>query len=385
MAAGKIKVKIETENADLRKALEKLIQSEAGFNIQDAADTSRADLFVFELGDDGGKDFKLINSLFDLDAVGEVFLISKHSNPELLLKAMRSGAKEFFSQPIKAGEITRALKRCKKRVEKTTNREPAKNGRIVNVIGSKGGVGTTTVAVNLAVSLAEGNNAQSVALVDLNTLYGEIPIFLELKYSYHWGEITNNISRMDTTFIMNILSRHSTGVYVLPSPAYLNSNKPPTPNVMEHLLGHMQKMFDFVVVDGGLPSNETCLKTIELSEVVVLVTILTLPCLANTSKLLKSLYAMGYPTKERIKIVVNRYLKSSEISLKDAEAGIERKIFRTIPNDYQTTVSAINQGKPLSYCAPKAAITDSVRELANSLQEGTENQKKKSWKFLRRG
>jgi pilus assembly protein CpaE len=154
---------------------------------------------------------------------------------------------------------------------------------------------------------------------------------------------------------------------------------------MEHLLGHMQKMFDFVVVDGGLPSNETCLKTIELSEVVVLVTILTLPCLANTSKLLKSLYAMGYPTKERIKIVVNRYLKSSEISLKDAEAGIERKIFRTIPNDYQTTVSAINQGKPLSYCAPKAAITDSVRELANSLQEGTENQKKKSWKFLRRG
>jgi pilus assembly protein CpaE len=385
MAVGKIKVKVETEKTNLRKALEQLIQSEEGFHIQNADDNTSVDLLVFELGDDIEKDFKLVHSLLDLDAVGELFLISKHSNPELLLRAMRCGAKEFFPQPIKEEEITRALKRYKARAEKTKIREPEKIGRIVDVIGSKGGVGTTTVAVNLAVSLAEGNNAQSVALIDMNTLYGEIPIFLELKKNYHWGEITNNISRMDTTFIMNILSRHSTGVYVLPSPAYLNSHKPPTPDVIEHLLGHMQKMFDFVVVDGGLPSNETCLKTIELSEVILLVATLTLPCLANTSKLLKSLYSMGYPTKERIKIIVNRYLKNSEISLKDAEAGIERKIFLTIPNDYRTTVSAINQGKPLSHFAPKAAITGSMKELANSLQKGPENQIKSGWKFLRRG
>lgn len=385
MATSNVKVRIEAKNANVRKVLEELIRSEEGFHVQSTADTGRADLLVFELGVDTGKDFKLVESLFDLNAVGELFLVSKNFGPELLIKAMRSGAKEFFSQPIKKEEFIQALARYKERVGKTKTRETTKIGRIVEVIGSKGGVGTTTVAVNLAVSLVEKKNVQSVALVDMNMLYGEIPLFLEIKPSYHWGEITNNISRLDTTFLMNILSRHPTGVYVLPSPAYLNSHKPPTPRIMEHLLGLMQGMFDFVIVDGGQPLNETCLKIIELSDTVFLLSNLTLPCLTNTNKLLKSLHASGYPTKERVKIIINRYLKNSEISRKDAEVGIERKIYWTIPNDYRTTLSAINQGKPISQFSPKAAITQNFKKLAESLLNVEDKKVKRGWKLLGRG
>jgi pilus assembly protein CpaE len=184
---------------------------------------------------------------------------------------------------------------------------------------------------------------------------------------------------------MNILSRHSTGVYVLPSPAYLNSHKPATPKTMEHLLTLMQGMFDFIVVDGGQPLDETCLRVIELSDTVFLVSTLSLQCLANTNKLLKSLHALGYPTKNRLKVIINRYHKNTEISLRDAEAGIERKVFWTIPNDYRTSLSSINQGKPFSQSSSKTAIAKSMNGLAESLFKGEKKQVKRGWKLFRRG
>ncbi|MBE9551041.1 MAG: cobyrinic acid a,c-diamide synthase, partial [Proteobacteria bacterium] len=224
----------------------------------------------------------------------------------------------------------------------------------------------------------------SVALIDRNMLFGEVPLFLEIKPSYHWGEITKNIDRLDSTFLMNVLSKHSSGVYVLPSPASLNGHDPATPEIMEHLLSLMQRMFDFVVIDGGQSLDETSLKMLEMSDTVLLVSILSLPCLSNTKKLLKSFYTLGYPARERIKVIINRHLKNPEISLKDSEAAIDKEIFWTIPNDYRKTLSAINQGKPLSQLASRAPITKSVRELGYALSKSGEKHEKKGWRFLKR-
>jgi pilus assembly protein CpaE len=154
---------------------------------------------------------------------------------------------------------------------------------------------------------------------------------------------------------------------------------------MEHLLALMQGMFDFIVVDGGQPLDETCLRVIELSDTVLLVSTLSLQCLANTNKLLKSLHALGYPTKNRLKVIINRYHKNTEISLRDAEAGIERKVFWTIPNDYRTSLSSINQGKPFSQSSSKTAIAKSINELAESLLKGEKKKAKSGWKLFRRG
>jgi pilus assembly protein CpaE len=96
---------------------------------------------------------------------------------------------------------------------------------------------------------------------------------------------------------------------------------------------------------------------------------------------------LGYPSKERIKVVANRYLRNSDISLKDSQASIGKEIFWTIPNDYRTTLSAINQGKPLSQVASKAPITKRMRELAYTLakrEEGEEREEKRGWKFFKR-
>ena len=384
MPKNTMHVKVETKDLDLERELEDIIRLVEGFSVQRSDDTRRADLVIFELGDDIEKDFKLIHSLIDVDAIGEVFYTSRHFDRAVLLQAMRTGAKEFFSQPINKQEVRQALEDFRERTEKAKQKEPVKIGQIIELIGSKGGVGTTTVAVNLAVSLAEMKGAHSVALIDRNMLFGEVPLFLEIKPSYHWGEITKNIDRLDSTFLMNVLSKHSSGVYVLPSPASLNGHDPATPEIMEHLLSLMQRMFDFVVIDGGQSLDETSLKILEMSDIVLLVSILSLPCLSNTKKLLKSFHTLGYPARERIKVVINRHLKNPEISLKDSEAAIDEKIFWTIPNDYRRTLSAINQGKPLSQLASRAPITKSVRELACALSKREEKQEKKGWRFLKR-
>ena len=190
------------------------------------------------------------------------------------------------------------------------------------------------MAVNLAVSLAEKKSVQSVALIDMNLLFGDIPLFLEIEPKYNWSEITKNISRLDDTFLKNILSVDVSGVCVLPSPSYLSKQHMATPAIMERLLIVMRRMFDYVIVDGGQSLGDISLKILGLSDTVLLISILSLPCLSNTNKLLRTFHDLGFPPDENIRVIVNRYLKKSDISVKDAEISLEKEIFWTIPNDY---------------------------------------------------
>ncbi|MBW2000763.1 MAG: hypothetical protein JRJ29_22725 [Deltaproteobacteria bacterium] len=169
---------------------------------------------------------------------------------------------------------------------------------------------------------------------------------------------------------MNILCEHPSGIYVLPSPASLNGAEANAPEVMGRLLGFMEEMFEFIVIDAGQSLDSTTLKMIEMSHDLLLVAILSLPCLSNTRRLLNSLIQLGYLQEDRVRLVVNRYIKKSDISLKDAEECIKKRVFWAIPNDYRTSVAAINQGKALSEIAPRARITKNLKQLAEALVRG---------------
>ena len=383
MLADNIFIKIEAKNTNVVKKLEQIIHSIDGLQVQSPDDTRRAELLIFELGSDSGKEFQLIESLLNAGSADEIFLTSENPDQEVLMQAIRTGVKEFLPQPLKEEDVRDALRKFKERRGEPKNKEPAKFGTIINVIGTKGGVGTTTIAVNLAASLYEKEDVKSVALVDMNMVFGDVPLFLEIKPRHHLDEITKQISRLDTTFLMNILSKSSTGVYVLPSPSHFNGGISINPKIMERLLGYMRRMFDFVVIDGGHSLDEISLKVLQISDSVLLISVLSLPCLSNTDKLLKAFDDLDYPLKKKIKIVINRYLRNSEISLRDAEDAIGEKIFWTIPNDYKTTLSAINQGKVLTQIAAKASITKSLKKLADAINGGKDNNEKKQWNFLK--
>ena len=365
-------VQIKTPNLEERKRLEEIIASVDGYKVQGPGHKGPTDLLILELGQDAEKELRQIEELLGSGLVGEVFLTSSTVDQPLLLKAMRAGVKEFLLQPLKEEDVRQALSRFRKRMKSSGRQASARSipRRIIDIIGTNGGVGTTTIAVNLAVSIAMGKSHPSVALVDMNMLTGTLPMFLGLTPNYHWGELANNIDRLDSTFLMSILSRHPSGVHVLASPSRLISYTVAAPEFIEHLLGLMQGMFDFVVIDGGLFFSETSLKVVEMSDDVLLVTVLSLPYLHNANKILTSISNTRPLVIERIKIIVNRYLENSDISLKEAEDVLKKKIFWTIPNDYRTTMSAINHGEPLSQFAPRASITRNIKELTSLLITG---------------
>jgi pilus assembly protein CpaE len=374
-------VKLHIADDALAKKITDILRSSIELVLTNFRDPQKADLLVFQIGKNAETDFNLALAALQNGEAEEVFLISETADPKVLMQAMRAGVKEFFIQPLDAAEIRAALERFKERHTQDAGRRKSKNGSIISVFGSKGGVGTTTVAVNLAVSLAQGLEKKQVALLDMNTLFGEIPLFLEMAPKFHWGEITKNIERLDGQFLLNTLTPHKTGVQVLPSPAYLNGHVRPTPETMSRLLSLMKQMFDYIIIDAGQSTDDTSIKVLEVSDMLMLITILSLPCLANTNKLLRSLTDLGYVPKEKIKVVLNRYIKRGEISVSDAEAGIGRELFWVVPNDYDTSMSAINSGRPLINVAPGAAITKSFIELAKSLNEPQEGKAKKKWVF----
>lgn len=379
-------VRFELRQPKVKEVLEEVITSVEGFQLQEEGTSHSCDLLILEIGEDLGKEFQLIQNIQDSGIAREIFLTSPRLEPHLLIQALRAGAKEFFPQPIQEEEVKAALLKFKERKEKVKSEvEKKTSGKIIDVIGSKGGVGNTTMAVNLATSLVESSRSPRVALIDMNLLFGEIPIFLNIESSFDWGGVARDISRLDPTFLMSILSKHASGVYVLPSPTGLDGVNVATPEIIEKILGLMKSVFDFIVIDGGQALDDISLKILEMSDTVLLIGILSLPCLTNVKRLLWIFQKLGYPLQQNIKIVINRHTdKKSVIPPEEAEKSINQKIFWFVPNDYPTTMSAINQGKTLSAVAPTAEVSKNLRSLASIFLEGQGDLNEKTIPFWKK-
>jgi pilus assembly protein CpaE len=205
-----LQVKSQQVFEELRGAI---VSSVHGFHVQNTIQPGDSDILILEIGEDYRKDCQTVSRLLGAGSVKDIFLVSSRVESDVLLNAMRSGAKEFFPLPLKKEELVAALLKFKERNKHLAFPEKSvKKGRIINVVGSKGGIGTTTIAVNLAASLHDIHNSRaSVALIDMNLLFGEIPLFLDIEPAFNWGEVAKNISRLDSTYLMSILSKHTSG------------------------------------------------------------------------------------------------------------------------------------------------------------------------------
>jgi pilus assembly protein CpaE len=311
-----------------------------------------------------------------------ILVTSSSTDGNLILRAMRAGAKEFLTQPLKPEDLAAALQRVS-RQRFGSSGGSARGCSVIAFTGATGGVGTTSLAVNLGCALA-ADQANSVVLLDLDLCLGDADVFLDTIPEYTLSDVAQNINRLDLTLLKRSLTKHDTGLYLLPRPVQLEDSRLITTDQLSRVLGLLRASFTHVIIDTSKGFNELDMHVLREADSVLLVTQLDLPCLRNVVRLMASFKETG-KFDDRVKIVVNRVgYDTGQISLRKAQETIGREIFWQVPNDYRVMIEVRNNGVPLVQQAPKAAITQSLNQLAGALSGNTEQQgdtssKSRSW------
>jgi len=294
-----------------------------------------------------------------------IMLCSENQERDFLIRSMQLGVREFISLPINWADLEKALDRAQAAKRKRLYASEGRTGQMVAVSGLKGGVGTTTVAVNLATALAE-KWPNRVVLVDLGRPFPDVGKFLDLGKRGNLIDLVTNVDHLDPKFITKTLQTHKSTVSVLPGYADINELGLIDPHVVEKVWAALRYLFDWIVVDLSLWLDDLYFQVAQKADQVLLLTELTIPELKNLKQLRKLFQQIGVE-KERLKIVVNRYQKSSGVDLHEVETLQSHRVFFTMPSDYPALVESINHGVPLKEMSPRSKLTRSFGLLAMEL------------------
>ena len=332
----------------------------------DVVAQTNPDIGLVAIDSNTDKSLELISSVTENSPECSILVVSSSSDGNLILQAIRAGAKEFLTQPLHVEELLAAVSRISERRFGRGDSSRPRGSQVIAVAGSTGGVGTTSVAVNLACVMAQ-EEINSVALVDLDLCLGDADVQLDTIPEYTLVDVAQNVTRLDFTLLKRSLTKHSSGVYLLPRPVQLEDISLITPENVRRVLGLMKASFSHLVVDLSKSYSAVDIVALELASEILLVTQLDLPCLRNMVRLLSSFKEMD-GIIDKVKVVVNRAgLETGQITLKKAQETIGKEIFWQLPNDYRTMIEVRNNGVPLNEQAPKAAITHSITTLAEVL------------------
>lgn len=340
--------------------------------------TNLADLTILALGADSAADMALAARLSGAGST-PVILAGPAPAPEVLLAAMRAGITEYLAEPVAEAELRAALERLRERrrpalalappVAQAQTQAQTQGGRIVLVLGAKGGIGATTVAVNLADALTRQGSGRT-ALLDLAQPQGETPIFLDLEHAYTWADVAANIDRLDATYLESVMARHHSGLAVLPAPDY-SAEAALDPSVLRQILELLRRSYAQVVLDAGtgvgIGQGEATLEALHMADDVLLVLDLSLPCLARAKRFLEAVRSTQPHLLPRLRLVANRKTSESDIGASEAEAILQQPIAWAVVNDYRAALSAINQGKTLAEADPRSALAKGFAAMARSL------------------
>jgi pilus assembly protein CpaE len=353
----------------------------------DVVAQTKPDIGVIGIDTNPDKALKLLEQVRELVPECALLVVSSSTDGQLILRAMRGGAREFLTQPVKVEDLLGALDRISA-AKFGTGDGRGRTCHVIAVCGATGGVGTTSVAVNLGCVLSR-EERNSVVLVDLDMALGDADVFLDSIPDYTLVDVAQNISRLDFTLLKRSLTKHSSGLYLLPRPVQLQDVAHVTPDDLTRVLGLLKATFTHMILDLSKSYTELDMVALKSAKDILLVTQLDLPCLRNVVRLMLSFNEVE-GLKDKVKLVVNRMgLDSGAISLKKAQETIGCGIFAQLPNDYKTMVEVRNNGVPLIDQAPRAALTQAVISLADQLtgeqhkaQEGTASSSRGASRWL---
>ena len=280
-----------------------------------------------------------------------IIVLFDRLDPHRMLEAMRAGANEFLADPVTAADLKGAIER----VASLANAAP-EQGKILAFLGAKGGVGTTTLAVNVATALSQLPTSR-VLMIDLHSPYGDAALFFGAEARFSVLDALQNVQRLDDTYFKSLVVHTTAGPHLLASPDR-SSAVPVDAHRVRGLLEFVAGRYSHFVVD--IPrSDAATLDALEPVSALVIVANQELSTVRTAGRMASSL-RVKYGA-ERVQVVVGRHDSKSEIGQADIERATGGRVRFLFPNDYRLAVGALNKGRPF--------VTDNHTKLASSIGE----------------
>jgi len=317
------------------------------------------DIIFVDLDSDPEYALELVENICTL-GLATAIVYSAQADPDLLVRCMRAGAREYLMLPFDKEEIAEALVRAST-LRSMVRPSKKTNGRLLVFLSAKGGSGATTLACNYAVSLAQ-ESQQKTLLIDLNLPLGDVAINLGIKAQYSIVSAFQNTSRLDSHFLSGLLVQHSSGLFVLAAPSELDTTYVSS-DAIDKLLQVACQGFDYVVVDAGSRLDLQRKHLFDESATIYLITQAGIPELRNSHRLIAQLSSEGSP---KLEIVINRYdPRSLEIDEEHITKALTRPAQWKIPNNYAAVRRMQNTATP--FTEEDSPISRAIQQMTRSV------------------
>lgn len=352
---------------------------------------SQPDVVMISLDSDQNKALALIGALNSEAPDLPLLAVSARGDGQAILQALRSGAKEFLTAPVVMEELLRALNRLQRPGSGVASRPGEQPGtrvesQVIALLGSRGGVGCTTLGVNLGATLAQDPQL-GVALVDLDLALGDADVALDLVADYTLADVALNVDRLDMQFLKRSLSRHSSGLSLLPHPVQMEDASLIREDQLQRVIGLLRASYTHLLLDLSKSFSANDITALRMADTILLVAQLELSSLRNVVRMLMTLGG-DETLASKVKVILNRVGGDTDITVAKAEETIGKPIFWQIPNEQRAINEARNDGKPLLQHAPKSKAQLALNGLADALLgravKATSKEASRGWSLFSR-
>ncbi len=369
-----------TDTAHMLEASDLTVVAESDYGIAAVAvaKESPPDVFLVSMEEPVARALQTIEMLTSAAPQAATIVASSLADAASVRRAMVAGARDYLIKPLKPEDVTRAVYGVLEQEERKRQQaggelaEPVGRGMVITIFGAKGGIGKTTIATNLATALVRLTNS-NVVLVDMDTRFGDVAIMMDVAVEHSIADLGRRVDELDRETIKDSLTSHHTGVSILPAPLHPTEWRNLTPDHITKIVNLLAQGHDYVVIDTPGTFNEIIAATLELGDIILLMTSMDIASIKDTALALEMLRAADV-SEDKVKLIINHSTSSNSLREEDVERVLEYEVTWRIPHDYH--VASSNQlGIPIVIAKPYARVSRAVTEMAHALS-GTPRESK---------